>query len=693
MLFSHPVTEHFAAFEAQQSPLDDIRAFVQAALLETPLEKKVIAGLMLAVEEAVTNIIRHGYLFGPGRIHVRVRREARWTSIVLTDTGRSFSLDTESAPDLQHLAETGRRGGLGLYLMRKVTDRVDYRPAQGPGDENVLTLLKRYRPAPSPSLSHSSLRHRLIWVGMLAVAMVVAAGTGLILRQSAARMATEFFEQWTQFGRTAAAATTQHILNDRSDAEFDQLVMGLKSAHRGIAYLVILSESPGHDAGPSRIRAHSENPALVHENYESPAGTLAGRDGRWLVRMGDQQVYHFVQSAELDARAVGAVVWGVPASELTGLLSSDRQRILRWSAVILLIGWLLVLATAVWMIRPILKLIEALRASNIGGANPQSAVAGPEEIRQVVTAFNEAKEAVAQTHREMAERDQVRREMEASQQLQRALLPQRLPDLPDFQLGAACRMARQVGGDYYDVFPVDSDRWLIIVADVAGKGLPAALLMVALRTATRLLAPSHPSPTDLLGAIHSYLLSNHTHGPFITACCLLLDVRRHEAQIASAGHTPALLRTGISSTLRHINPQGKPIGLPVTQGEEPHNHLDVMMVTFQVGDQLLLYTDGVTEARSGMRESYGLPRLEAAVMKASKETPQAMVDELLRDLDQYTASSTVTDDLTLFAIQCKVSVEIGTGPSSCKSAGTIDIVDPGDAVKIGTSEVVAVHSS
>lgn len=649
MAFSRPVIEHFAAFEAQQNPLDHARAFVQAALLETPLEKRAIAGLMLAVEEAVTNTIRHGYMYGPGRLHVRVRSTRQWVSITITDNGRAYSFDTEAAPDPRQLADTGRRGGLGQYLMRKVTDQVEYRRV---GDENVLTLLKRFRPVAAKSLLKSGLRRRVTWTGAIVLAVSVVIGAWLIERQTAATATGEFFDQWSQFGRTAAAATSQHFLNDRSDAEFDQLAVGLKSAYPGLDYLIILSGPPSaRETAQLRIRAHSESPEFVHEVYQPPPGVPTGQDGRWLVKAGNRPVYHFTQSVQIDGRPIGMVAWGIGESELVARIQHERARIVRWSVSIFIAGVLLILIGSNWMARPIQKLLEALRTASTRGVEVSAPTAGPDEIREVVAAFNEATETVAQTHRQMAERDTARREMAASEQLQRALLPHELPKAGGYEFGATCRMARQVGGDYYDIFAVDPEHWLIIVADVAGKGFPAALLMTSFRTATRLLAPTHRSPADLLLALHEFLTAHHPAGPFVTACCALLDTRNHQVEIASAGHTPVLLRNSSSHTIARLNPRGRPIGI-VSQSEKgPDDRPQTLTVTLQEGDHLLLFTDGASEARSGMGETYGLSGLETVMLGHPTLNAPELVESVVADIDRFSAGSTVIDDLTVLAVR------------------------------------------
>jgi anti-sigma regulatory factor (Ser/Thr protein kinase) len=464
-------SEHFASFEAKNEPLEDIRVFVQMALLETPLPKKAIAGLMLAVEEAVTNILRHGYLYGPGRVRIRVRRTRRWVSIIISDTGRPYTMNVGDAPDVQQLADTGRRGGLGMYLIKRVTDHLDL---QRVGDENVLTMSKRLHAGMRHPLTHSSMRKRVAWTGVLAVFLFVLAGAWIIERQATGRVTKAFYDHWSQFGRSAAAAASQHILNDRSDAEFDQLVVDLKAAHPGLDYLVILSELPLEDGTTDiRIRAHSESPEQVHEVYSPPEGVPVGGEGQWLVGEARRPEIHFAQHVRAGDRVVGAVVWGVPEATLSGSINSVLIRVGQWAGIALLGGWILVLVGATWTTKPIQKLVDTLRNSKSAGSEPESLMAEPEEIREVVAAFQEATESVAQTERQMAERDMQQRELEASRHLQRALMPQGLPEIDGYEFGARCRMARQVGGDYYDVLRLGDGRWLIIVADVAGKGLPA----------------------------------------------------------------------------------------------------------------------------------------------------------------------------------------------------------------------------
>ena len=654
MALRSPTREYFASFDAEKSPLEDIRAFVQNALLESSLTRKEIASLMLAVEESVTNIIRHGYLYGPGKIRLRVRNQRGWIHIVISDNGRAYSIDDKAAgPDAEALASSGRKGGLGLYLIRKVTDQVDY---QRKGEENVLTLSKRLRQRLGEPLTKSSWRRRVAWSGVAIVTAVVVLGFLIMNAQVGSRRTTEFFAEWDQFGRTAAAAASQHILNDRSDAEFDQLVVGLKAAHPGVAYLLILSNdeaNPGHET----VRAHSEAPEDVHEAYAPPAGVAPDVTGRWTIATGGEEVYHFVQAVTVDGTRVGSVVWGVPTQRLAGVIAAERTRLLEWGVVALLAGWILAVLASVWMARPVQRLMEALRhVKERGGETPAVDSAEPEEIRQVMAAFQEATDTVARSERRLAERTIVQREIEASHQLQSALLPAEPPTLDGYEVAAVCRMARHVGGDYYDFIPLDASRWLIIVADVAGKGLPAALTMTAIRTATRLLVRQHQTPRKLLCALHEYLIENHPSGPFVTASCLLLDTAGNGFELSSAGHVPACYYHHDLSSVERLRPGGSPIGVPIDTGKPFGDRLKAQSHTFAAGDLVVLCTDGVVEARSPDGESFGMDHFEQTVGGNSRLELKQLLDEITRDVDKFTGNANTKDDLTLVAIRRSLTV-------------------------------------
>lgn len=641
MIFTDYTSEHYAAFAASQESLDEIREFVQTALSATELGKKAIAGLLLAIEEAVSNIVRHGYLYGPGRLRLRIRATRRIVTITLHDNGRAYEVNWDEKPDAKQLAETGRRGGLGLMLIRKVTDAVDYKRV---GDENILTLSKHIG-IPNAQRGQRAFSLRVATIGMASLVLVTIVGAGLLYMRNRGEIKDAFVGRWQEFARAASASATQHMLNERSDAEFDQLVVGLEQAQPDIRYLVIVDAS-------GKVRAHSEMPEYVHTNYVPPLGSPSTESGYWEAADSLGSIYHFAEIMSIDRRSVGSVALGVNAAVLDAQLSSELGREVFGALGVIAIGGILVGLVSFFMGRPLRRLGDMLRAAKSQGAvaniTPGSA---PEEIAEVVTAINEVTEAVARTERQIARRDLAKREMEQAEQLQRALLPLRLPEIAGYEAQAAYRMAQHVGGDYYDVMPVDGQdgMWVILVADVAGKGFPAALVMTAIRTAMRILAPTRRDPVEILRALDEYLAQHHPGGPFVTVVCGVLDTNLNTLTLASAGHTPALHRLAGNGIILRINPKGRPVGVHIG-GKHNAIALGSQTINLAEGDSVVLYTDGLTEARDRSGDAFGTERVEESLRSKSADAA-SMLDSVLARLNEFSEGGSAEDDVTLLVLR------------------------------------------
>jgi len=169
--------------------------------------------------------------------------------------------------------------------------------------------------------------------------------------------------------------------------------------------------------------------------------------------------------------------------------------------------------------------------------------------------------ASARAQQEEADSRLLAHELEIARKIQHSLLPKAFPALPGFGLSGFCLSARQVGGDFYDVLPVSSDAVLLVVADVMGKGVPAALFAATLRTLVRTMAEWTHRPSELMARMNR-LLFDELSGVdmFITAQLVLADTRHRRLSVASAGHCPLLL-TGAGGLAKAISPEGMPLGI------------------------------------------------------------------------------------------------------------------------------------
>jgi len=255
-------------------------------------------------------------------------------------------------------------------------------------------------------------------------------------------------------------------------------------------------------------------------------------------------------------------------------------------------------------------------------------------------------QARRQAQRLEAETEQA---LEEARQIQQGLLPTEIPQIPGYEISGAWKPARLVGGDYFDVLDFGQDRMGLCIADVAGKGMPAALLMSNLQAAIRSLATESERPEELCARLNQLVCSNTAPDKFITLFYGLVDAPNRKLVYSNAGHnSPILLRRdGSSSRL----PEGG-----AALGIFPEWRYEAGEVQLYAGDRLVLFTDGVTEAMTSQGEEFGEERL-LALMTAGPELGAAELQQkILQAVTEFSAGD-LQDDATLIVVAVNESAE------------------------------------
>ena len=257
---------------------------------------------------------------------------------------------------------------------------------------------------------------------------------------------------------------------------------------------------------------------------------------------------------------------------------------------------------------------------------------------------------------EMLVRERMEQELLLARQIQRTFLPHSLPELPGWSLDVRWRTAREVGGDFYDIFDLPDGRLGLVMADVADKGMPAALFMVLTRTLVRATVQSATSPAEVLRRVNDALVPDAQQGMFITLVYAVLDLKTGELEYANAGHNPPLLLRNRSLSVEQLEKSGMALG--VLDGSQ----MEERQVQLEPGDYLVFYTDGVTEAFSPEGEMYGEERLEATirgeadwVTDLNTEATSGTAGEMLEAIDDsvivFVGDALPYDDLTLMVLR------------------------------------------
>jgi len=251
---------------------------------------------------------------------------------------------------------------------------------------------------------------------------------------------------------------------------------------------------------------------------------------------------------------------------------------------------------------------------------------------------------------ELADRVVMKRDLEIAKDIQAWLLPGAPLQIPGYQIAYATRPANTVAGDYYDVIlrpgrEPNADRILFVVADVAGKSIPAAMLMATFQASLRTLSTSGVALAELVTGINHYACSNSQGGVrFTTAFFAELDPATGDVVYINAGHNVPILRK-TSGVVERLEAGGIPIGI---FAESPYQ---VGTTRLQGGDWLVIFTDGVVEAVNQKNEEYGEPELIRLVDGGSGSAPVELLRRLLAELDKYVGNTAQHDDMTCLLLK------------------------------------------
>ena len=242
------------------------------------------------------------------------------------------------------------------------------------------------------------------------------------------------------------------------------------------------------------------------------------------------------------------------------------------------------------------------------------------------------------------EKEKIENELEFAKLVQEGFLPEKPPAPPGYLFAARSVPARFVGGDFYDFIDLGPDRLGVVLGDVSGKGISAALFMAQLLSDLRYVSLVEPDPGRILAKVNDIQCRRSRRGMFATAVYLLLDMKRGKVSAANAGHPPTLVRSASGKVRREAADGGTPLGvLPETR----YRRLEF---SIHRGDTVLLFTDGVTEALSPELEPFGLERLEY-FMRSQNGTPEELISRLQNAVAQFHYPRDPSDDLTLTAFQ------------------------------------------
>jgi len=633
--------------------LVQVRDFVDKVCAELNVASAATNALKLAIDEASTNIIKHSYRQKKGSIKVTIASSGtNRLTISLTDHGESFDLQKVRVPDLRRYVATGRKGGLGLFLMNRLMDSVSYNVTSS---GNTLTMKKdlsgkrkRVPLAWRRPIWHKSLRFKFsLYASAILLGIVASAFIYFVVRQDST-ITREVIAR-SQAITDAIANQSMELLLSREALSVEQTLLNetivrTMKENPHIASVVVTDKD-------GTIWA-SDRSSQVFSSYKLVAeAQKRDRDyKKWFISLSASVVVRGTGTAASD---LGKVRVDVKKDAIHQYIAKARGALLLSALLVLTLGNIAVWFVVSLFVKPLQKLSDGVRAIGEGMLDRKLDEGGPDEIDEIARTFNEITTRFRKAQQNIVEQERLQKEMQVAQEIQQSLLPREVPIPEGFEIGTLYRAAKEVGGDYYDFVWVDDDTLGIVVADVSGKGVPGSLVMTMIRTALRMEARGNKSASDVVARMNSFVTDDMKKGMFVTIFYVVLDSRHRVISYSSAGHNPMILYRGDSDETYFLNPKGFPVGIDLGDRSLFEKSIGSESIKLKQSDMLVIYTDGITEAMNHERELFGEERLLRTIKKYGHLQPQEFAKMLDQEVASFTGGEPQNDDITLVAIKEK----------------------------------------
>ncbi len=301
------------------------------------------------------------------------------------------------------------------------------------------------------------------------------------------------------------------------------------------------------------------------------------------------------------------------------------------------------------IVRPITTLSKGAKAIGAGDLEARVKVNSGDELEALASSFNKMAEdlqtQMTELKRTTAEKERLVKELEIAKGIQQSFLPEKEPEIPGIDIAASNIPAKEVGGDFYDFIPIAVDQWGLTIADVSGKGVPAALFMALSRTLVRASTTGNPNIRDGIEKANDLICADAKTGMFVTLFYAILDAKKKKIKYVNAGHNPPLLLRQPSGGTILLKADG--IALGVMDGIQ----LEEAEVQLEKGDLITLFTDGVTEAINDKEEQFGQQRL-LEIIEANRSLPaKEIVGKIQKAVAVFSGGQPQFDDITLMILK------------------------------------------
>jgi len=642
------IEEHFFAYPALQGYVPEIKDKLTDILKRNKFSYRDLNNMLIVIDEACSNVIRHAYKdmdTGDIKFEIIVKRKGVYITII--DKGRTFDWKSFKTPDLNHYVNIGKKGGLGVWIIRKLTDKSSYAKTER---GNEIRLVKHHS---KPSIgerigsfiaSSKGVREKFVLSATLLILMIVAGIYFYFIYHEREAIKHRFMSSCAETVKSVAESSKESMIKNNY-LPLIRMLREIKSSNPGISSVFVMNTE-------HRIFAHNNSAALhsIYRPAEEPSGEfLVGK----VMVLSFRDRYEFVEPIIFRNEDLGEARLVVPHAAVLKVMAGRKTNVLFITALVFAVGALGIYLLMGMITRPMKRLREGVLAIGEGRLDHRIELEGEDEFSQIARAFNDMAGKFRGAQESLVEQERFQKEIQVAKEIQHTLLPKEMPDTGGFDIASMYRSAKEVGGDYYDIMNIGPNLLGVIVADVAGKGVPGSLVMTITRTVVRLVALQNKSAKSVMTKVNSFIKDDMKKGMFVTAFYLVLDSVSRKINFASAGHDPLILYRAKEEKIYYIKPKGFPLGIALPDDELFKKVMVEENVKLAKDDMIVVYTDGIPEAMNGRREQYGEKRFVECIKKYGKLSAGEFIENLNRELAEFTQGYPQNDDISVVAIKEK----------------------------------------
>jgi len=639
--------------------LGTLRDFVIKHGQKNGFSDRVISTFKLSVDEAATNIIKHGYSEKKGSITLRVLAKNDCMIVSLIDQGKYFDPRHVKAPNLSQYVNIRKKGGLGIFIMRRLMDSLEYRKTEE-GNELRMTKMrdepkKKKIDIHVPSMSVTlKARYSLIMSAILT--LIVLIGYLYYYFHWEIKIIEETLLEGKKVSESLATVVSNDV--DLESGELDDFRVSKDVIQKKAEYSDIIQDITVVHLMGFTLYATSKD--LFWESYKPPQDAIQIEKNIYSYNYRNEIPVYVIIEPVLNPQNVklGYVHVLFKKQYALSKISKHRRDGLETALFILLFSYFGIVVIIYMVMSPFQKLAEWVRAFGHGDeVDEEMDITDSGEIGEIAKAFSDITSKFKKSQESLVRQEQLQKEMQVAQEIQQTLLPSEFPLLDGYEIGSFYEAAKEVGGDYFDFVEVDKDTLGIVVADVSGKGVPGSLVMTMIRTTLRTEARGLKVASEVLSKVNQFVVDDMKKGMFVTAFYVIIDSRRRRLNYTSAGHNPMILYRGSTQKTYYLNPRGFPIGISLPDDQLFKNSLESDTIQLIEDDILLIYTDGITEAMNSRREMFGEERLLKAIRDYGHLPVQQFVEKISDEIHSFTEGFPQNDDITLVVIKEETSAE------------------------------------